>query len=595
MPLSNNENTITSSTLPTGAATETKQDSGNASLVSIDTKLTSPITVSGTVTANLGTIDDAATETTLSDLNIKIPANLTVASTRLLTDSSGVTQPISAISLPLPTGAATAANQATEITSLASIDAGIPAALGQTTMSSSMPVAIASDQSSLNVKLQDGSGNPISSSLDLDGERHLSTIIIQDSSVSTTNSSTSNLVASGVFTGTSVALTTVNSISVNLFTDQNCTVQIQQSIDGTNWDLETKYTVLANIGQGRIVQVTASFARIIVTNISTTTTTTFRLQTVLIPLAEPNPPAVPGNRLVQGTITTACTDANINVCPPTSAIQINAEGCGTVIAQHLGTWTGLVVFDVSYDNGVTWEMQPSIDISYNKSSDNLKFFLKWSQTRINDRWAINCSGAQLVRLRATTLTSGTIPVTLTAATETFYTNKPVRVNPTYSAGILSFATAALATDIAVLKGSATKTIKVFNVGYSATQTVGDFENITLVKRSTANSGGTSNTMVAVPYDSEDGAATATCVNYTANPTLGTTVGILRPSKILGPLDNPGSSATAQCEKIWNFDGSEGSFRKPLYLRGTEESLAINQNGVTMSGNTTSCYFEWTEE
>lgn len=64
---------------------------------------TSPWVVSGTVTANLGTID----------------------------------------------GAATAANQATEIASLASIDAGIPAALGQTTMAASMPVVIASNQTAV--------------------------------------------------------------------------------------------------------------------------------------------------------------------------------------------------------------------------------------------------------------------------------------------------------------------------------------------------------------------------------------------------------------------------------------------------------------
>lgn len=82
--------------------------------------------VSGTVTANAGT------------------GTFTV-------DGSGVTQPISAASLPLPTGAATSANQATEIASLASIDAGIPAALGQTTMTASMPVVIASNQSAVPV------------------------------------------------------------------------------------------------------------------------------------------------------------------------------------------------------------------------------------------------------------------------------------------------------------------------------------------------------------------------------------------------------------------------------------------------------------
>ena len=48
-------------------------------------------------------------------------------------------------------GGATAANQATGNASLAAIDAGVPAALGQAVMASSMPVAIASDQSAVPV------------------------------------------------------------------------------------------------------------------------------------------------------------------------------------------------------------------------------------------------------------------------------------------------------------------------------------------------------------------------------------------------------------------------------------------------------------
>lgn len=61
------------------------------------------------------------TNTTLSTINGKIPSNLTVSSTRLLVDPSGVTSPISASSLPLPTGAATSALQTTGNTSLTDI------------------------------------------------------------------------------------------------------------------------------------------------------------------------------------------------------------------------------------------------------------------------------------------------------------------------------------------------------------------------------------------------------------------------------------------------------------------------------------------
>lgn len=74
--------------LPSGAATAARQDTGNTSLASIDTK---------------------------------IPSDLTVTSNRLVVDGSGVTQPVSAASLPLPTGAATSANQSTEITHLSTI------------------------------------------------------------------------------------------------------------------------------------------------------------------------------------------------------------------------------------------------------------------------------------------------------------------------------------------------------------------------------------------------------------------------------------------------------------------------------------------
>lgn len=110
--------------LPTGASTSALQTSGNSSLSSIDGKVPANLTVTSTrllvdgsgVTqpvsaASLPLPTGAATETTLSTLNGKVPSNLTVTATRLLVDGSGVTQPVSAASLPLPTGAATAAKQ----------------------------------------------------------------------------------------------------------------------------------------------------------------------------------------------------------------------------------------------------------------------------------------------------------------------------------------------------------------------------------------------------------------------------------------------------------------------------------------------------
>ena len=93
------------------------------------------VSVKGAITANLGTIAGVATETTLSAVNTKIPSNLTVTATRLLTDGSGVTQPVSgtffqatqpvsAATLPLPTGASTEATLSALNTKVTAVNTG---------------------------------------------------------------------------------------------------------------------------------------------------------------------------------------------------------------------------------------------------------------------------------------------------------------------------------------------------------------------------------------------------------------------------------------------------------------------------------------
>lgn len=190
--------------LPTGAATEAKQDTGNSSLSSIDGKFTTlnakdfatsskqdtQITRETTIATNTTNLNNtivaeggaqpthglvvmghtgagvarhirvdangilsaniissalptgAATEATLSSLNSKVPGSLTVTSTRLLVDGSGVTQPVSgSVSITnLP------ASQTVDGTVAVS---NLPAALGQTTMAASTSVTIASDQGAI--------------------------------------------------------------------------------------------------------------------------------------------------------------------------------------------------------------------------------------------------------------------------------------------------------------------------------------------------------------------------------------------------------------------------------------------------------------
>ena len=163
--------------LPTGAATSANQTTTNNSLSSIDGKVPAlgqalaagsvPIVLTSAQLTTLtppAAITGYATEATLADANTKLPIGLTVLSNRLLTDGSGVTQPVSftrlssstdsittvpsgtqtvsgtvtanagtgtfavsAASLPLPSGAATSALQTTGNNSLSSIDGKTPA------------------------------------------------------------------------------------------------------------------------------------------------------------------------------------------------------------------------------------------------------------------------------------------------------------------------------------------------------------------------------------------------------------------------------------------------------------------------------------
>ena len=208
----------TSLPLPTGASTSALQTTGNSSLSSIDAKTPAlgqalaassvPVVLTAAqlttltpptiVTANIGTTNGLALDLTVNSLlkpastlnavttvgsitnSVTVKADTLANQTNALkVDGSAVTQPISAASLPLPIGAATSALQTsgnsslssidTKLTttnnSLASIDAGIPSTLGQTTMSASMPVTIASDQTRLPVNLADGSSNLLQSSI----------------------------------------------------------------------------------------------------------------------------------------------------------------------------------------------------------------------------------------------------------------------------------------------------------------------------------------------------------------------------------------------------------------------------------------------
>lgn len=94
--------------------------------------------------AAVTTSTPAYTNGTTSALSLNLNGQLRV-------DGSGVTQPISASALPLPTGASTSALQTSGNATLTTISGQVPATLGQKTSANSLAVVVASDQSPIPV------------------------------------------------------------------------------------------------------------------------------------------------------------------------------------------------------------------------------------------------------------------------------------------------------------------------------------------------------------------------------------------------------------------------------------------------------------
>lgn len=159
---------------------------------------------------------------------------------------------------------------------------------------------------------------------------------------------------------------------------------------------------------------------------------------------------------------------------------------------------------------------------------------------------------------------------------------------TCSASQANIVPAASATDIFTITGSATKTIRVTRISFSGQATATSNVITDIVKRSTANTAGTSAAATAVPHDSTD-ACTATVLSYSVNPTTGTPVGSVRSEQIV--ITN-GATPVGDSIGVWDFTTRNS---KGIVLRGVAQVLAINLRGITYAGAVVAADVEWTEE
>jgi hypothetical protein len=150
--------------------------------------------------------------------------------------------------------------------------------------------------------------------------------------------------------------------------------------------------------------------------------------------------------------------------------------------------------------------------------------------------------------------------------------------PTYRyAG--NFTPVATPTDVLVIQGSASKTLRVKRIALtSATATAAGTMPVTLIKRSAANSGGTAalTAITGAPHDSNDAVATAVVSRVgTGNfGTLGTAVGNLGQGRLFFPI-----AASGGADRLtWDFATRQD---KAIILRGIADFLCINLGGAAV--------------
>lgn len=154
-------------------------------------------------------------------------------------------------------------------------------------------------------------------------------------------------------------------------------------------------------------------------------------------------------------------------------------------------------------------------------------------------------------------------------------NDPMRA--AYAAFISGISPAATPTDVVTIQGSPTKIIRVRSLVFTGTATTASNIIINTIRRSSANTGGTSTTKPLVPRDQNDDAATAVISVYTANPTgLGTQIGGASAITDGGRL-NIAPAANGAIDRM-SLQYSWMNDKAPI-LRGVNDFLCINLGGA----------------
>ena len=172
---------------------------------------------------------------------------------------------------------------------------------------------------------------------------------------------------------------------------------------------------------------------------------------------------------------------------------------------------------------------------------------------------------------------------------------------TYSAVWVGLVSGTTATDVVCISGSSTKLIKLLNLKLSGSATTSTTLPITILHRGSLDTTGTAATGTANPAntiakrDQTDGAASATLISYTANPTINDSSPTYYDSQQISLA--PTTAATVQVPIYFDWSKDIENLVKPptIALGTTTGQICANFNSTTVGGNVLTGSISWTEE
>jgi hypothetical protein len=585
----------------------------------------------------------AATEATLAGVKTgtdKIPASpsqdrttAAAPSATRLTDGAAFykpttptdTQPVSAASLPLPAGAATAALQT---------QPGVD--IGDVTINNAAGAAAVNVQDGGNSITIDATTLPLPTGASTLAEQQSQTTALQliDNIVSGAGANITQFGGTNVSTGTGAAGAGIPRVTVSndssLAANQSVNVAQIAAAATTTVGAGTQKVGVADSAANAIPSATAAFAggeR----GLNTRVVTDQRAGTAV-------------------TLNAACTNPNIDACGAGSTAELLTDGyIGNTFRLAASTLTGTLGADYSLNGGTNWSI--TIFVCYTGCAAG-----STGGAKVGSAAFTNPNGAAIfeviappsankVRLRASVLTNacggaclqgfgdtGLSPFTLALTAQVNGSslasfNYPTMVggadsgalattlqlraaNPaTTDAGVVAriptkrtyAAALPLKTNIAAgttpfftICGSATTTIRVQRIAFDYTiATAGFHADPRLQKTSTATSGGTATVLTQVPLDSTSAAGTAGLVNfYTVLATTGTVVGTLDIAIRFGQLTATVTSGSATSR---TFEYRATDEMDAIVLRGTAQCVQGSFGTSPANVPTMTVAVVWTEE